>query len=95
MKTQYNEHNTGFNPVVVKDLLLGMTVSPETGARLGVPAARLEAWLRELAESLDDKRRPAPPARHPARRDDNAWKLSAGELNFLLGDFESTDALGC
>lgn len=79
MRRHHYESGPAFNPEAVQKLLLGLTVSAETGDRLGVPAFRLQQWVRELAERLGDAA-PAP----RARPEDCGRLLSAGEIRFLL-----------
>lgn len=98
MRTYRCELDAEFNPVVVKKLLLSLRVSPETGERLGVPAARLELWLRELAIRLEDGCRPVvraiPPAQEPAQTPEEGRLLSPDEIDFLLEGLGDPDQYG-
>ena len=89
MRPNHYDRNSGFNPAVVRDLLLGLTISPEIEARLRVPAARLEQWVRELADRLEERYSLESAGRSPAEAGVSApcaksAKLSAGEIRFLL-----------
>lgn len=55
----YYELSADFNPVLLKKLLLEIHVPSEMEVRLGVPASRLEQWLRDLGGILSDL--PQPP----------------------------------
>lgn len=77
-----------FRVNALKNTLRRITVSSDLGERVGVPPELLEQWLRGLAAHLDDlgpaahKPEPCP---EPAARS----PLSAGEIHFLLRDFET------
>ena len=89
MKTYHCEHNYGFNPEVVRNLLLDISITSETGDRFGVPAARLERWLQELAHRLDVEHRTTARTRLPIAL--NSRRLNAGEIHTLLDGFETPD----
>ncbi|CAK7010840.1 MAG: hypothetical protein DELT_02077 [Desulfovibrio sp.] len=84
MTIDYYEPNDDFNPGLVSELLLEISVAPETGARLGVPAAQLEVWLCELAGRLNDGAYAACPVPSRKYADCGRRVLSLEEVCFLL-----------
>jgi hypothetical protein len=97
MNIGYYEPHADINPALLKELLLELSVSPETGTRLGVPEAQLEKWLRELAAHLSDWPCLAGASKHPEEAGwsssyENGRLLSAGEISFLLHGLDTAHA---
>lgn len=72
----------------LKDVLCSVTVSEDIGKRLGLPPRLLEKWLRQLSGQLDDLCRSADQP-EPFSQKTFPAHLSAGEISFLLHDFET------
>lgn len=94
MKTGYYEPKPDIKPALLRELLLGLSVSPEIGARLGVPVEQLEQWLRDLAGHVNGRSCPMRVTKYPkragrARQRPNGRVLSAGEISFLLNGFDA------
>lgn len=99
MDRGYYEPNADINPALLRELLLGISVSPDIGMRLGVPVDQLEQWLRDLADRVDDRPRFMGES---GCRERAGWMLprqgggllSAGEISFLLEGFDEAHAVG-
>lgn len=81
------ETSADFKTGAVKEVLRGITISEATGERLGVDPARLECWMRQLAERLDDMPLAVPRETEPFGGVPPGGRLSAGELRFLLDGY--------
>ncbi|MCL1940177.1 MAG: transposase [Desulfovibrionaceae bacterium] len=79
-----------FKAEVIKALLFNIAVTSEFSSRYGVPPVQVRRWIRETAKHLDEIFEDV--EQSAAAQAAQVSRLSPGELDALLHDYEQSSA---